>query len=119
MKRDFLTIRHRAMTHLESVAFALYAGNIINAADRNGVKVSCASRIRKAWDNDSRARERWVNVVQTIMERTDLNLVDLGGTNAELNRVPTRRKMRALDVASLVVIAAFLGTVTGYLLAQL
>lgn len=119
MKRDFLTIRHRAMTHLESVAFALYAGNIINASDRNGVRVSCASRIRKAWDNDSRARERWISVVHTILERTELNLVDLGGSNAELNRVPTRRPMRPFDVASLVVIAAFLGSVAGYFLAQL
>ena len=116
MTRDYINLPFRVMTHHESVAFGLYAGNLINAADREGVSIPCGARIREAWDNDSRARERWINTVDIIINGTDLTLSDLGSSKAEFSRVPLSRCKTALDVATACLISGFLGVAITYLI---
>lgn len=117
------------MTRLERVAFGLYTGNIIAAADREGVPYPCDSRLKRAWDGNPTSRERWTRCAELIL--AEVPGIDLGAmTGNSPGRVLISCKprycrtgpQRALDVATwalIVVLAGMMVAVAGFYFANL
>lgn len=128
MKRDFLTIRYRAMNNIERVAYGLFAGNILNATDREKLPSPCGNRIRQAWDGNPRERERWINTAQAILE--NLKGIDLGSMTGGSERVilscprkycrtAPQRALDAVTTAIWIGISGAAGAYLGFYLANL
>jgi hypothetical protein len=128
MKRDFLTLRYRAMNNLERVAYGLFAGNILNATDREKLPSPCGNRIRQAWDGNPRERERWMSTAELIL--ANLKGIDLGsmtGSREPVTLTCPRRycrtaPQRALDAVTTAIqigLAGAGGAYLGFYLANL
>lgn len=117
------------MTRLERVAFGLYTGNIMAAADREGLPFPCDQRVKRAWDGNPQSRERWTRCAEIIL--SEVPGIDLGamtGTNPERVLISCKPRycrtgpQRALDVATSAlraVLAGMLGAAAGYYLANI
>lgn len=117
------------MTRLERVAFGLHAGNIIAAADREGVPYPCDNRLRRAWDGNPTSRERWTRIAQQILsEAPGIDLGAMTGTNSDRVLIQCQPRhcrtpaQRALDTATWVLtalLAGMAGAGFGYYFANL
>lgn len=54
------------MTPIERFAKGLFTANVMLSAEREGVAAPCEQRIRRAWENNPRERERWLKVATRI-----------------------------------------------------